>query len=150
MNTGFWIDYESKGHRFESCVARQIKAPKPVVMRFLVPFVLYKNTMNYEKLFSVAYSIAYSKIFQKNFLKPIDITLILAYNNNCKEDVHKQGGNTMKKTYQIKPWMELELTPCTAIDETGERKSAIFVHRQGPIIDLPMFDEVRNSVIFGV
>lgn len=56
----------------------------------------------------------------------------------------------MKKTYQIKPWMELELTPCTAIDETGERKPAIFVHRQGPIIDLPMFDEVRNSVIFGV
>ena len=56
----------------------------------------------------------------------------------------------MKKTYQIKPWLEIELTPCTAIDETGERKSAIFVHRQGPIIDLPMFDEVRNSVIFGV
>lgn len=54
----------------------------------------------------------------------------------------------MKKTYQINPWLEVEFTSCTAIDETGERKSAIFVHRQGPIIDLPMFDQVRNSVVF--
>lgn len=54
----------------------------------------------------------------------------------------------MKKTYQINPWLEVELTPCTAIDETGERKSAILVHRQGPSMDLPMFDQLRNSVVF--
>lgn len=54
----------------------------------------------------------------------------------------------MKKAYQINPWLEVEFTSCTAIDETGERKSAIFVHRQGPIIDLPMFDQLRNSVVF--
>lgn len=56
----------------------------------------------------------------------------------------------MKKTFQINSLLKVEFTPCTAIDETGERKPAIFAHRLFQFADCSMFDEICNSVAFGV
>lgn len=52
-------------------------------------------------------------------------------------------------SYQIKPWMIVTFYNCTAIDDSGERKPALLVHRSGPLMDLPMFDSDRTSVVFG-
>lgn len=54
----------------------------------------------------------------------------------------------MKKVFTINKFWEVEFVNCSAIDGTGKRKPAIFVHRRCLIIDFSPWDSL-NSVVFG-